>query len=404
MELILLKLFAFLRPISWIKFDAQILGMSPFELASIMLTIILALGLLMKAALTKEIRFSHIDYVLFLLSFWFVAIYLVYIDDAKLANMVKLVIPLLTYTVAKNIIQDRDQYLRIVFLIIAGYSIPVVISAALILQGKSIDFVNYFTGLPRYMGAYSGPHNMAHSMMMLIMIIGAYMTIIKQHGSTLATRLGLANRAFLVVLVGLALFSLYMSYVRTVYLGLLVFVVLYLLLAQRKYFAVWGIAVGVGITLALPILLVVFHDVFEIFRGEQPIDQLGSGRLTFWRMNLMAFAASGIDNWVAGLGIGNRTDIMNSHNDYLLILVETGIVGFGLFVFAQGLFVKAILRLEGKEKHLFFSIFLAIVFMTLVSNSTLTRVAVAQIFYILMTYVELPRATRAHRNNSIAVG
>ena len=64
---------------------------------------------------------------------------------------------------------------------------------------------------------------------------------------------------------------------------------------------------------------------------DQDLNQYSSGRLGEWRRGLKLF----INNPIFGSGWGtylSKTGYFNSHNDYLLYLASTGIIGLFLFV------------------------------------------------------------------------
>ena len=108
------------------------------------------------------------------------------------------------------------------------------------------------------------------------------------------------------------------------------------------------------------------------------------------------------DEWLAGVGIGHRThfeanDVWNSHNDFLEVMIQTGIIGFVIFMVIQLLFLRQILRMRGQEKYLFLALFVAVSAMNFMSNSYVARFSVGQIYYMLMSYVGSIAERRAHK-------
>jgi len=226
-----------------------------------------------------------------------------------------------------------------------------------------------------------------------------YITLIRLKASALTIRLGLFTNIFFLVLAGLALFNLYQSYVRTSYLGLILFVFLYLFFLSKKLLGVWVIVLLLGVALAAPTIQTIFLDVVQIQTGERSIDSLGSGRLFRWQYNLAAFMDLSLDKQLAGVGIRNPDGIRDSHSDVIHMLMITGAVGFFLFVMLHLLFLRAIFKLEQKEKYLFLAIFIAIFFMNFVSNSYFGRFGLTQMYLLLLTYLEIPKQARTDSKN-----
>jgi hypothetical protein len=77
----------------------------------------------------------------------------------------------------------------LIFWIIVGLSVPTLLSAGLIAIGspEAVDKVKYQTGLTRWQGVYTNPHNFGHSMTLLLMTSVLYVILWgrhegKQHG------------------------------------------------------------------------------------------------------------------------------------------------------------------------------------------------------------------------------
>jgi O-antigen ligase len=126
-----------------------------------------------------------------------------------------------------------------------------------------------------------------------------------------------------------------------------------------------------------------------------------------WSHNLAIFAKLPIDRQLAGVGIGNfmgnsfaadiqasskltMNHVWNSHNDFLEMLMEIGIIGLLLTLVLYVAIGRAILRLPGKGRHGFLALFLAVVVMNILSNSYIARFGLAQMFFMLLVYIEQP--------------
>lgn len=399
MEAALLYLSAFLRPI----FFANVAGPTLFELAAIGMFVALVAAFLSNAALRKSIRITTIDMLIGALSIWCITSYLIYLEYGKLREVARLLIPLFTFVVAKNVLQGEASFRRMLRFMLWGFALPIIVTSILILLGKGVEqigelsAVNYWTGTVRYEGIYFGAHTLAHNMTFYLMILAMYMTLVRassERGSLPRTEV-----AGLLLVAALAVYSLLMSQVRTALVGIIVFGGVYLYFRSRKLFFAVAATGTVASMLSAPILIpVLFPDVVQIQRGEADIDELGSGRLRIWSGNLEYFARLPIDRQIAGVGLGNNEANpigLDSHNDYLNLLLQAGVVGFILFAAIQVLLLRAIVQLPRKEKSVFLALFIAVALMNLLSNSYISRFGLGQMFYMIMAYVELRRRTEA---------
>lgn len=397
MELLLLKLAAFLRPIFFVEIGNENL----FDLAAILLFVLLVGALLSNAALRKSIDFSPLDVLIVAFSMWCIAVYIVYIDKAHARDVAKLVIPLFGFIVAKNILRNEAQYLKMLQWMIFGFAFPVMLSAALILTGGGIEtigkyeVVNYWTGIARYQGAYSGSHNFGHNMTFFVMLMVLYITLSRTNDKARSDNHPLMRNATFIVLGAAAAYCLFMSQVRTAVAGLLLFGVMYLYFFNKRILIIGAGAMTLVVLAMLPtIVRFLFPDIVMVQQGEGDISDLGSGRPNIWAGNLELFGELPLDRQIAGVGIGNKgvtspEGIWDSHNDYLDIMMQTGVVGFVLFMSIQALFLRRILRLPSAERHVFLTLFAAVSAMNFLSNSYVSRFGLAQMLYFLLAYVEV---------------
>ena len=397
MDFLLLQIFAFLRPIMFIETPFSLAGLNLFEIGAILLSLLLILGVLVRMTLMKDVGVDGIDLAMIGFSGWCIAVFVIYIDQADVKELGKFVLPFLTYLAAKSVIRDVEQYRRILWLLIVGFGLPVAASTVLTLLGLGVDRVNFWTGIPRYLGVYSGPHNMGHNMTFLIMLMVLYFTI----GRSQAGGIGLSRvrMGYLGVMALAALYCLYMTGVRTAILGLGVFVVMLLFIYRRKHLLI-GAAV---VVVALPILKddIVHHLYYEAVMAEKSqehsVENIASGRPRIWETVWGEFSGMPLDRKLAGVGIGNSWDkpgsnlkvIEDSHNDFLEVLIQTGYVGFALFLALHVLLLRGVLRLQGLERHVLLALFVAVVVMNLASNSYVSRFGLAQMYYLVLSYVAL---------------
>lgn len=394
MELFLLQLIAFLRPNFYIEVGQENL----LELAAIVISVLLGAAFVIDTALRKDMRFSGIDLVILMFSAYCVAVSLIYFDKVYWREVPKLLIPLWTYIVAKNVIRSDAAYCRLLGIMILGFVAPVVLSVVIIVAGGGVDSVDYYTHLPRWQGIYAGSHSMAHNVTFLLFLIATFVVVRRTTTGSEAAAKWTDSPLPLWLLALLAIYCLYQSQVRTGVVGLAVFSTIFLFSYSKRALVILVVLASIGVTAALPVLMPRFApDVLRVEKGYEGEEGLASGRPRIWSNNVDIFIKLPLDRQLAGAGIGNKDfyggkeGITDSHNDWLDVLVQTGIVGFGLYVALQFLFLRKILRLVGQEKYVFLAVFVAVAIMNLVSSSYVNRYGLAQLYYMLMSFVELNR-------------
>lgn len=391
MELLLIKLVALLRPLaSMEQAEAvfEILGVGIFAMA--------VAGTLISVAVRRELFLTTIDLVILAFVAWCLAGYVIYFDPAKTSGLVKLLLPLLTYILVKNVVSEHGQYTRLLFWIIAGFAVPTFLSAALIAirHPSAIDMVLYWTGVSRWEGVYTHSHNLGHSMTLLVMTLVLYVTLRDSDRGAHSLARKMENVA-LVLLGATALYCLYMSQVRSAVLGFLVFLAIYGYAQSKKLFLIGAVVFAVVAVATMPFWFGVLLHELDPGRigGAQDLTAVGSGRLSGWSTDIAVFAGLPIDQKIAGVGIGvNETEAgeLFGHNDWLRLLIDTGIVGFFLFVVVQILILKTILRLPLRERYAYLALFAAVNLMMAVSNSYTLRIQVSQIYYMVLAFVQIP--------------
>lgn len=395
MEAVLLQIAAFLRPIFFVDVYTEYL----FEVAAIVVFGLLLAAFLVRAAVQKDITMSSVDVWVALFSVWCVAAYITYPDKANLREVAKLIMPLWTYVIAKNIVHTPHDYLKVLRFLILGFVIPVVLSVVFIQTERGVEVIDYWTSIPRYRGAYAGSHSMGHNMTFLLMILMMYMFMARRltsgvHVGTVWEGIGFRFGA---VLLGVAaLYCLYQSQVRTAVVGLVVFVGVLLFKVNRRVLLALVVGSTIVGAMSLPVLVPRFlNDIAMIDSGTWDAQEIGSGRPRIWRNNVDLFVDMPLDRQLAGVGIGNKLGIggtegiTDSHNDLLDVLIQTGIVGFLLFIGLQVALFRRVMEMPPYERALFLALFAATLVMNFVSNSYVTRFGLAQMFYIALAYIEV---------------
>jgi O-antigen ligase len=398
MELFLLKLVAFLRPLASMK-DAAVV----FEIAGVGLFALIVLVFLSNSALRKAIMLSSVDIAIIAFSVWCVSVYVIYFDKARVSEVVKMLIPMLSYIVVKNVVNNGVEYRKLLFWMIVGFSIPLILSVYLILTGQGLGYVSYWTGIPRWEGAYTGAHNMGHSMTLLLIMLVLYakLSSVGEEDGAATGRHQRGTKIVLWVLAALALYCLYKSQVRSAILGLIVFGAIYLLYFNRKLLLVGASGLTLLAIVTLPYWTpVLLPDVWLVEQGKADVTAIGSGRQVFWAQNLELFASLPIDRQLAGVGIGNRDsfsdeDVIDSHSDWIDVLMQTGVVGVVLLFAIQVLLFRAVLKMPKHERYAYLALFVAINAMMLVSNSFVWRIQVSHLYFVMLAYVEIKQTKRS---------
>lgn len=389
MEQLLLHIVAFLRPIFFIEIGASNL----FDIGGITAITVLGVAVLMRAATGKTLQLSAIDALIATFVLWCIAVTLIYPETLDGRGLVKLIAPFIGYTVAKNVILERKQYQRMLAVMIIGFIPPVVLSAVLILLGKGADpfGANYWTGIVRWAGAYLSAHDMGHNMTFLLMTMGVYFVVrFQPQGNRLDLNIALFIGT--AILTCGALFCLWMSQVRTALLGLIVFAAVYMAYVNRRLLVIFSGITAVTVMALFPILKpILLPDLVMVEETNGSVEELASGRPGFWAHNLELFGNLSLDRQLSGVGIGfNRLPgFVDSHNDILDVLVQTGLVGFGLFASLQIMMFRRIGTLATAERHAFRAAFFAVLAMNFASNSYVARFGLAQMYYLIMAFIEI---------------
>jgi len=394
LELFLIKLLAFLRPVLFLDVKWNIFGLNLFEFAAIGLTGILFVALSIRAAVSKSVTITLVDLFVLAFSLWCLAIYAVYAGSADFKDVLKLILPPLTYSIGRNIITDVDSYHKVLWLLIVGFLIPILLSAFLIASGQSITNINYWTGEPRFSGVYSGAHTMSHNVAFLLMLVVIYIGI--GNANRFQNFLPNSKKVLISILVAGSLYCLYAGRVRTTLLGLIVFFGIFLFLRNKKAFiiSVSGMVI-VGALLSNIIISRFFYDVSLVAEGTWDTSKLGSNRPNIWNDKIEEFLALSLDKKIAGVNRSTVSDSVgvdkNSHNDYLELFIRTGPIGLLIYLGLLWQLLKLIMRLPANERDVFLAMFVSVALMNMVSNSYVSRFGLGQMFYLAMVYVGLPR-------------
>lgn len=390
------------RPIAYVTMDKTVAGFSFLEIFAAVSFVLLMFLWVTQLGSRRGRQVTAVDLFILLYILWVVGAYLTYFEKANVKDLLKFLLPFITYVVIRNSLRSKDQYIKLLWIMVVGFSIPIIATTLLISMNKGVYVQNYWTKLYRFTGTYPNPHDLGHNMTFFIMLVGLYVVFLKEKYVRDGKTIQMWRKVFIGLLVGMALYCLYKSYVRTAYLGLIVFIALWLYFKNKKLFFISIAGMAAVITISWSLVTLIFHDVAEVAEGSRDTEKIAGGRPYIWKHNLTGFSNLTIDRQFAGVGVGNRYDVLskgvrgednfwNSHNDYLEVMIQTGIIGFLLFLTMQILLFRAVVRLPKSERGIFIAIFLAVTFMNLASNSYVTRFGLGQSFYMILAFIEFRR-------------
>lgn len=410
MESLLLNLMYFFRPIMSMYVDITVFGLGFADLATMFFTLcLIVLAIISSSASSRAQSISVTEKWMLLFILWATVVSLYQYEVVDFKTYVKGMLPLVTYMVMKRAISDKQQYTRLLMFMVAGFSVPVLISAFKTMRGLGLHTEIYWTGLQRYHGAYARVHDLAHNMALLIIVLTIlyFITnggIVKQGKKIKFTRL------FIVICLTLmALYNMYSAQVRTVYIGIVLFGMIVLFLRSKKGLVVY-IAAGVfAVAIFSSTIYTIFFDVIDAVEGKRSSASAGSGRFDIWSHNWDVYSGLPVPDKILGLGIGNKLGtadpvrsgqelVYDSHNDWLTVFMATGPLGLILMLGVYWSLYARIRQLSGGEKAVYLAFFITVVVMNMASNSYINRFPLAQTFYMLMVYLELNVVHKAANN------
>lgn len=400
MDIFFVQLLYFLRPMLNAELvDWSLLGFSFFELAAILLFLLLMAAFSLKLMHKTRDPVSGVEVWATLLILWCTISYVVHIEISSAAAYLQLIMPLMTYIMVKRILPDRSAHARLVFIMLIGFLLPFAISAVMTYQGQGLGMVVYWTGTERYKGVYANIHNMGHNAGFAMMLTVVYVVLRKKQ----EVALHWGEAAVVGVIFVLGAYLLFHSHVRTVYVGLAVFLFVGLFFYSKQ-------ALALSILLSIAVLAffwdtvsTIFFDIVEPLATGEDFDRVGSGRIAMYKEALATWREAPLINQLTGMGLGNTTrgsvdlnpikDVVrpwgDPHNDWLFALMSLGVVGMVFLVGLYASIFQALLKVCGKEKSVLLGLFAAVLMMNLVSNSYISRVSMAQMFLMIMVYVDL---------------
>jgi len=236
--------------------------------------------------------------------------------------------------VGSEYFSTRKLRFNVVLLTCAVGIVPVGVSLYHLATGQMSQIS--LAGLPRLIGGYKNLPNPA-LMVMYFSIMGTFWVFATRHR---------VSRALAITFAGSSILCMYLTYVRTAWLGYAIFFAIFLWLeGHRRLLLIVGVAAMLAIGVS-PLLQQRFAD-FLIVLGQHSVDydmdQLGSDRLGIWLTALRAYNYYGLADKLLGLGAGRHltltarfshmylSEAKDTHNDFLSLLFQMG--PFALFAY-----------------------------------------------------------------------
>ncbi len=309
--------------------------------------------------------------------------------DTIVKEAVRLILPLFNFMVICRYFKSKKFIVRLLFWVLVGFSVPIVASAISTFTGGNLDQTNYWTGVERYRGVFVNVHTMGLSMVMYIMILVIYFELTVRWGQKTAH----VMKGVFACLAILAVYCLLKSVVRTGFLTIVVFSIFFLWHRNKAALVFASLLMFIVCLTYIETVQLMFFDIIDATEEGGDIDQAGSGRIWIWKQKVSVLNNHSFGAWVYGIGIGNmmnvdslqnETSSFDSHNDYLALIVSTGMVGLLIYLTITVLMFKKAMQLPARLKYVFLAFMIAAVAGNFVSNAFIARFSLAQMFMMVM--------------------
>lgn len=374
--------FALVRPLVTTSFFAthSLFGLSFLEVFGI------GMSYLFFVLILFNLNKIRLDGITFLIVFFCFYCLLSILWGSNVKEISKLILPVSIFFLVRVAVKEEWQVNILLVLTIIGYIIPIFGSALLISLGKSIYMTIYWTGTERYAGMYSKIHTLAHSMFVFMAVFLIYK--------------GLDNRTktdgkyflyFCYFLTVLSLYNVYYTYTRTAFIGIMIFVILYLFGRRSYKIIITVLLLAIIIVISSSNFRTIFFDVYEGFGEEGDISKMGSGRVGIWTNIISTFSNASFEVKGIGFGVGRLINnipfnLAEGHSDLISLLLTLGIIGVIIYlsIFTKMFLDVAKSKIRRIPKYTFLGFLFAVFCMNSISNSYLARFELAQYFFFIM--------------------
>lgn len=374
----ILVFFLFLRPVT-VSFT-HLGSISILDIFGVVSSYLFFLGLL------ANLRQLHLELTTVLIILFSLHCLTGLAIGAESRDVIRAILPFLPFFLTKTIVRDERTTALLLKVLAYGYFIPIVVSIILIVLGKS-DYVVTGSLVQRQEGLSSGVHTQGHLMFFFSFLFGLYFLLGKR---------GKVERWFMLALLVGSLFCAYKTYTRTVMLGAVVFWLSHTFLWKRKLFFFLLTAVLLTSTLFFSEMqnIATQQNAISLNRNAPDLDAASSGRLSIWKHNIELFLDLPLYTQLLGVGLGKELTNLpgkvdkkwwGSHNDYMSLLITTGLIGVSLYLMIYSSIFYFLLRAPIESRYRLFGtvVLCSVMIMNFVSNSYIVRFQMAQLFWFL---------------------
>ena len=362
---ILLLVFAFLRPITLTFGKVSIFGLSAFEIFGMLISYILLIPIIINF---RNLRLDRMT----LLSIYFCMYCVASVFwGSEVTIVARVILPFIIFLAVRIFITESKQIGAVVITIVLGYIMPIVISTYRVMTDRDIEMVEWWNKLERHMGVFSSSHDLAYNMFFFVFFCCFLNQIYRFKNSI--------NKYIMSLFFLLSIYCLYQSHTRTVIIGFIIFLLIYLFGNKRKWFygaMVLSIVAGI-----------IFHSfIFKlIFKKDQiDLNVATSGRVWMLKNNIQLFLDSSFPEQLLGRGL-KKEQQFPLHNDYIRLLISLGVFGLTIYLFLIFYLLFDIFLCNDKKiKYLFGALLISIAIMNFGSNAVVFRLELSQYFWLIM--------------------
>ena len=342
----------FTKPIIW---TYLIVALTPFlPTMAVLLLVLLSLGsLFLKAVLDKDFKFKHskvnLWILLFILVYFFSAI--TSLSTAENKNIFMLTVSfILFYFVIINIVDTEKNLKNLLYIFIISATFASIYGLYQYAFGDLYSQAwldkNMFEDIKmRVYSTFENPNVFGEYLLLVIPIIAGL----------LFTEKGFKRKIFLISMLGINMLALVLTFSRGCWLGILFAIAILAVVIDRRF-----ILLGIFLLLIAPFILP--ESIINRFTSIGNMnDTSTSYRVAIW----MGTIAMLKDYWFSGIGLGitsfnkvypiyaySGTTAQHSHNLYLQIMVENGIMGLIMFIGIMYYFYKETVISICKKKNI----------------------------------------------------
>lgn len=364
--LIILLIFAVLRPITLMVGSIGISGTNMLEIFGIGISYFFLIPL---TAGFRQIKFDR--------TFFISIIFCLYCVDSilwgsKIREIAITILPFLLYFSVRAFITELKELKILIISIYFSFIIPIALSTYNIIADRNITVVEFWNQLPRNAGAFSGPHTLAYTML-LVSFFFCILNYLYQFKNVI-------TRLIIYFFLILSFYCLYQSHTRTAIIGFIIFWLIYLLRNNRLlFYCAIVLSIIIGILFQSNIQSLIWKTP-----AEHDIDRATSGRTIMFKNNVRFFIDSSLLKKIIGNGISDESRY-GYHNDFMRLLISYGLIGLSLYFALLFYILWDIFLFEDyKTKYLFAAVLISVAAMNFGSNGYVFRIELSQYFWIMV--------------------